>query len=173
MGFESVKYGSVSFDEGFDAVRGGFGNRPGWVRTPSKVGRDTVQIVCFYTLKFQIGSSTFSPWDRLLLHSKNSDRIVRFQPLRSSAFAQDRLLWPKDRLLFLKRSSALTERSSAFWGIVCFDPRIVCFHPGSSAFILLRIVCFHPWGSSAFNRTRVPWLIIYLFDFASFGSLPS
>ena len=35
MGFESVKYGSGSFDGGLDAVRG-------WFEKPSREGSDTV-----------------------------------------------------------------------------------------------------------------------------------
>ena len=62
-------------------------------------------------------------------------------PIGSSAFSPlDRPLWAG--------SSALTHRSSAL------AQKIVCFRPGSSAFILFRIVCFRPFGSSAFDRTR-------------------
>ena len=79
------------------------------------------------------GSSAFIPQDRPLSHNEKSRYDRPLSALRSSAFALDRLLWRK---------------------IVCFDPWIVCFRPGSSALILFRIVCSDPEGSSAFDPTR-------------------
>ena len=86
-------------------------------------------------------------------------RIVCFRPFRSSVFIlfkfrEDRAVWPGSSAL-THRSSALTNGSSALTNkSSVLAQKIVCFDPGSSAFILSRIVCFDTQGSSAFNRTH-------------------
>ena len=48
----------------------------------------------------------------------------------------------------------MTHRSSALAQmIVSFEPKIVYYCPGWSAFTFLEIVCFRPFGSIAFDRT--------------------
>ena len=68
------------------------------------------------------GSFAFIPRERRLTHFENSwyDRLLSV--LKSSAFALDRLFWPKNRLLWpYKIICFCSDRLISTW-IVCFDP---------------------------------------------------